>query len=710
MILVLLACSSTDSGASAPEDTAVTWSTDPCAHVRGGPRSAADPVVALSEAHALVRLFGPDDAASTPDLALADALSGSAALTAPDLGAYVAGLTDACLVDADDTPLGAASVTLVGDVAWVTPGTGTVTLPEGTAAVAIDLRELAQTDGLPAALADAIGPALATDVPLADREVRTWSGFVDQVFAEANAYTTSRDTVADTLVATGTADLPLILVTGARVAPSAAYVATSLHEAGRAWIVGADVPTIVGELGWAPVGGVGVAERVARLERDGDAIPDWTSPDVSTSAPEAVVGNWADWGTPGVATGDVTRERIAKRDPWDDTAAPDLSDLGSARAALVVTHGILRSFFPYFDVVGDEIDDRLVETLPTLVDGDRCQTVMAIGRMGNAVHDGHYFFGDLDEAGCYGDFEGYFPVSLQFVDGEPVVRFSAADGVNPGDTLVARDGESVDGLIAGWREWHAGATEGYALDLAARELNYLDGDTTFTLRAPDGTERDVVVAPADYDTYATVPFGATIRGDGTLADLGAADIGYLNLDSAVTTDDDQVDEVLASGVRALVVDMRGYPAVNHYTVVEDLVSGSFSSPQFHTPTWTGPDSFESVDGTYEFDGFGTFTGPVVLLVHQTTVSAAENFATMLVGADRVTVLGHQSAGTNGNITGARLPGGFYFTFTGMQVLYPDGSTFHGVGILPDETIDPTAEDLATGADPVLARAVAILEE
>jgi hypothetical protein len=103
-----------------------------------------------------------------------------------------------------------------------------------------------------------------------------------------------------------------------------------------------------------------------------------------------------------------------------------------------------------------------------------------------------------------------------------------------------------------------------------------------------------------------------------------------------------------------------------------------------------------------------FDGPIVVLTGPHAVSAAENFMQMLVGADRVTVVGQRSAGTNGNITGVSLPGGFGFTFTGMEVLNPDGSRFHGIGIEPDVYVPLTAQDLRDGVDRDLLTAIDLL--
>jgi C-terminal processing protease CtpA/Prc len=104
----------------------------------------------------------------------------------------------------------------------------------------------------------------------------------------------------------------------------------------------------------------------------------------------------------------------------------------------------------------------------------------------------------------------------------------------------------------------------------------------------------------------------------------------------------------------------------------------------------------------------SYSGLIVLLTGPRAVSAAENFMQMVVGAPRLSaVVGRESAGTNGSMTALTLPGGFGFSFTGMEVRNPDGSRFHGVGIRPDIEVPVDARDLANGIDRDLLRAMAL---
>ena len=81
-----------------------------------------------------------------------------------------------------------------------------------------------------------------------------------------------------------------------------------------------------------------------------------------------------------------------------------------------------------------------------------------------------------------------------------------------------------------------------------------------------------------------------------------------------------------------------------------------------------------------------------------------------VDAKRVTVIGEQTAGTDGSITGVQLSGSFAFTFTGMEVLHADGSPFRQIGIIPQIIVKEKPEDYATGTDPVLQKAIEVLEK
>ena len=72
------------------------------------------------------------------------------------------------------------------------------------------------------------------------------------------------------------------------------------------------------------------------------------------------------------------------------------------------------------------------------------------------------------------------------------------------------------------------------------------------------------------------------------------------------------------------------------------------------------------------------------------------------------ILGEPTAGTTGEVNRVALPGGYRITWTGMRVLKPDGSRFHGVGIQATVPVSRTIRGIAEGRDELLERAIEVV--
>ncbi len=689
---------------------------DPCARVIAGAPGVRAVGVDLSAAHAAVRFFGPVNAYSDADQALIAALEAKEALQSPDLGPYAAALAGvACALPAvpgATLPPAAIEVDKEHAAAIIHPGTGPVTLPEGTSVVLVDLRDLQAVSDLRQALEAAVAPALAKPVARAQKWVRQHNGLSDEVFTSMSVYSNKVIKVSQAPIpATGAVDLPLALLVGPKLAPEAAELAATLRLAGRAWLIGEDVLAAVAEMRWQGVGATGVASRVEDLGGS-SPWPDVIPADHRMADPVCFAAELAAAGAPkAAAKGPSDRPHIAKADPFQDTQPKDIS-LGSVRAALIAAHGAARTFFPYFATVGDVIDDRLGETLAALSAApDRKEMLNALYRFGNALTDGHNFVFDP-----FGSYAGVMPVLIEDIAGEPVVRRSIATGIAAGDTITA-----IGGVPAA--DWYkielartSAASDGYRFNIASRRFQTLSGPIALDLRDPDGNTKTIQFQPQPFADADTLGFAPSARPAGSLMDLGAPELQYINLDSGVLTSmaDFKAALTQAAGKKGLVLDMRGYPGINIYEVAARLIPKAFSSPIFRTPVLKGMDDRTIEEQAYMLAPVAppVYGGPVVLLVGHATVSAAENLSTMLVDAQRVKVMGRRSAATNGDITGVQLPSGFRFTFTGTEVLHADAqkSVFHGVGIVPDAETTLTANALRDGVDPELEDAIAWLKQ
>ena len=665
---------------------------------------AVEGMTELAAAHASVRLFSAAPTPGEVDAALVAALEGT-----PDMNAYAAALPRVACAPAtgSERTLNAATVELVGDVAWIKPGMGDVSLPAGATAAVIDLRGLPTGDpALRTALDAAVTPALAMPVARYGRRVRQHHGPKDEVFSATNVYTNEDAWIeGDAIAAGGTVDLPIALLTEAVMPPEAVELAGTLRLRARASIFGEDLLAAVAEARWEAAG---LAYRFSELGAAGALWPDVVPADRRLEDPACAIESAADVPAaiqPLADTGS-TRAPILPLDGFQAMTSSDVT-LGAARAALLTFYGVVERFRRY---PADGFEDRLNETLADVEAAaplDRQAMKRALQRLMNALDDGHAFLFDYDSTPA----AGFLVVMLEDIDGEAVVRRSGTPGVDPGDTIVSIGGMPTSDWFAVELEHTSAATDWYRFLVAARRLLPLAGPTELGLRDPDGNVTTVTVDPQPQSALQALGFAPSLRMHGDLADLGAPTIHYVNVASEVGTDANLSAALTAAqSASGLVVDMRGYPGVNHYAVAQWLIQRPFQSPQFQVTEWTGPDAKTESMEQYPLqpDATPSFSGPIALLVGHSTVSAAENFSTMLVDAGRVTVVGRTSAGTNGNITGVQLPGAFAMSYTGMTVLHADGSPFHGIGIVPDVPVVLDAAAFRDGIDPELQAAIAAL--
>jgi carboxyl-terminal processing protease len=272
--------------------------------------------------------------------------------------------------------------------------------------------------------------------------------------------------------------------------------------------------------------------------------------------------------------------------------------------------------------------------------------------------------------------------------------------VTPGSRLVSLDDVQIDAWLAAAPERYPSSSVRASRLLAMRALllGAPGSQMTAAIERTDGSEVRLAFTREAEER----PTSVTSKRDGDILV-----IGWNRFRAPVR---DRVQELLEehADARAVVIDLRGNGggSLREATELADLfVEGAVPfgrqtarngrSRLRRTPTQAEPG----------------FTGAVVVLVNGTSASASETLAAALQEAGRARVVGTQTCGcvlvTNGP---TRLLGGGELSVSEFDYTTPGGRRLEGQGVIPDEEVRVTREDVLAGVDRALERAIAVARE
>lgn len=324
---------------------------------------------------------------------------------------------------------------------------------------------------------------------------------------------------------------------------------------------------------------------------------------------------------------------------------------------------------------------------------------------------------ELNDGHAYAPIEMLFgqrmlPVWPLQAEGRLFVGHSDDGALERGDEVVAIDGEPLSERLELLREYASRSNEA-----SLREALRLYGlctrrDTAEVVRRRAGV--------CDTLRVATVPYGSvsSIYDPAQLAQppfrLLADSVGYIYAGTFTREHLAEVGQTLPR-TRALIIDLRTYPQNMDLTLTALIGRSLRTEPvvawQMVHPTLALPGLFYRQE-QWLYNGFeeGTarctepYKGRVILLVNESTQSNPEFQAMAFQSCPQTLTIGSPTSGADGDIVWIPLPGQIT-CFSGIGVLYPDGTQTQTVGVRLDVELCPTAEGLQAGRDEVLERAL-----
>jgi len=385
-----------------------------------------------------------------------------------------------------------------------------------------------------------------------------------------------------------------------------------------------------------------------------------------------------------------------------------LPDAGFQILGLNRFWNIIEYWFPYRDVLGEDWDEVLTRFIPRIAlaknaDAYQRELMALIAR----AHDTHAnLWSSLRVRPPVGDCQ--LPVNVRFIENRPVVTgYSAteagrATGPKVGDVLTELDGVPVPKLVESWAPYYAASNEPSRLRDIGRSMTRGDcSESRIRVRR----ESETIELTAMRLPLAGQELRRTHDLPGETFRLLSDTVAYLKLSSVKIAEAARYIEA-AAGTKGLIIDIRNYPSefvvfalgsllVEKQTEFARFTTGDLSNPgAFH---WTKPVSLSPQEPHY--------SGKVVILVDETSISQAEYTSMAFRAAPQAMVVGSTTSGADGNVSPFGLPGGLRAMITGIGVFYPDNRPTQRIGIVPDVEVRPTIAGIRAGRDEVLEEAL-----
>ena len=385
-----------------------------------------------------------------------------------------------------------------------------------------------------------------------------------------------------------------------------------------------------------------------------------------------------------------------------------LPDAGFQILALYRFWNIIEYWFPYRDMLSDDWDKVLIESLPKVAlatNSDAYQ--LAMMEMIAKVHDTHAnLWGSLNVRPPTGACQ--LPVNVRFIEGRPVISSYAGkpgetSGMKPGDIITELDGVSIAKLMKRWMPYYAASNEPTRLrDIAFQMTRGECGKATVRVSRSNAeiainSER---VSPKELNPF---QFAHDLAGD--TFRLLSKDVAYLKL-STVKLDQAAKYIESAAGTKGLIVDIRNYPSEFVVFALGTLfVDQQTDFVRFTSGDLSNPGAFYFGSSLPLAPQQPHYPGKVVILVDEISQSQAEYTTMAFRSSPRAVVIGSTTAGADGNVSPIPLPGGIRSMISGIGVFYPDKKPTQRIGIIPDREVKPTIAGIRAGRDEVLEAAI-----
>jgi len=370
---------------------------------------------------------------------------------------------------------------------------------------------------------------------------------------------------------------------------------------------------------------------------------------------------------------------------------------------------ILNYFNPNQYILDTPWDITLKRFLPEFVNVTDYSDFLKIFRLlTSSLQDSHVEV--LTLSGGSNLFGLYRPrIILRLIQNQFVIVKSDYPEITKGDILVSVDGVPIQKLKDSLSKF---ISYGNPAILGRHLSNFLitgDSNTVMNFGYTDslGSERSLNLR-RDYlpDAWFSYHFNPTL-GNMSWTKFDC-DVGYVNIRNLKISDLDSLYNSLST-TKAMIIDIRSYPIDQSlWNLADRMYPQNTNFAKLTIPNTNYPGTFYWSYSSRGYNGnTNPYKGKVIILCNSDAQSAAEYDCMIMRAMPNSIVVGSQTAGADGNVTGFKISKDIKTGFTTLGVYYPDGTPTQRLGIVPDSVVYPTAEGIRQGRDEVLETALGI---
>ncbi len=384
--------------------------------------------------------------------------------------------------------------------------------------------------------------------------------------------------------------------------------------------------------------------------------------------------------------------------------------LGSRLGNVINAWNVFKFFYPYIDLINTDWNVALLYSIKSVLNG--ASTTRGIEIMTHYLEDAH--------VKVEGEETFYYPPILweRLANGKLVITYVGDEnsGLRVGDVVTGIDDMSVDRIYSDVYS----SVSTFSEDARRHQLNMT------TLRGRQSSKMKLVLENRT-NRYVVRDLASPV----SLPDRDQVASQWLDNENSVlyfnwglVKDELEFTHAMEQmkSAKYSVLDFRdGITPVIGQVSIEQFLRKAFPSPE--TSVWTSVPRRINADSTIgnvnirlpdiwiENPEIPGFTCQMICLVDGGVKGLSESIIMGLEQhRDDLVIVGKQSAGANGLENRFILPGDMTVSFTGVKTVKPDGSSFFGVGIMPDIKVENTVESIKGGRDLYIDKAMHYIKQ